>query len=67
MHLRFFLSSPSDISDERKYAQQVIEQELPKDPLLRDKITCEAVLWDDPNAPVAMPATLTLQEAVNLG
>lgn len=67
MHLRFFLSSPGDVSDERTFAQQVIEQELPKDPLLRGQITCEAVRWDDPNAPVPMPATLTPQEAVDRG
>jgi len=67
MHLRFFLSSPGDVADERTFAQQVIEQELPKDPLLRGQITCEAIRWDDPNAPVSMPATLTPQEAVNRG
>lgn len=67
MHLRFFLSSPGDVADERIFARQVIEQELPKDPLLRGQITCEAVSWDDPQAPVAMPATLTPQEAVNQG
>ena len=67
MHLRFFLSSPGDVADERTFAQQVIEQELPKDPLLRGQITCEAMRWDDPNAPVTMPATLTPQEAVNRG
>ncbi|MGF1545715.1 MAG: SIR2 family protein [Thiotrichales bacterium] len=67
MHLRFFLSSPGDVLEERAIAQQVIEQELPKDPLLRGQVTCEAVRWDDPNAPVSMPAALTPQEAVNRG
>jgi hypothetical protein len=67
MHLRFFVSSPGDVADERTFAQQVIEQELPKDPLLRGQVTCEAMRWDDPNAPVPMPATSTPQEAVNLG
>lgn len=67
MHLRFFLSSPGDVADERIFAQQVIEQELPKDPLLRGEITCEAIRWDDPAAPVSMPASLSLQEAVNRG
>ncbi|MGF1643748.1 MAG: SIR2 family protein [Thiotrichales bacterium] len=67
MHLRFFLSSPGDVLEERTIAQQVIEQELPKDPLLRGQVTCEAVRWDDPSAPIAMPATLTPQEAVNRG
>ena len=67
IHLRIFLSSPGDVADERTFAQQVIEQELPKDPFLREKITCEVVRWDDPNAQVTMPATLTPQEAVNRG
>lgn len=48
-------------------AQNVIEQEIPKDPLLNGQVTCEAVRWDDPTAPTAMPATLTPQEAVNRG
>jgi hypothetical protein len=67
MHLRLFLSSPGDVSDERTFAQQVIEQELPKEPLLRGQVTCEVVRWDDPSAPVAMSANLTPQEAVNRG
>lgn len=67
MHLRMFISSPGDVAEERTLARQVIEQELPKDPLLRGRITCEALSWDDPNAPVAMPARLTPQEAVNQG
>lgn len=66
-HLRFFLSSPGDVADERTFARQVIEQELPKDPLLRGQITCEAMCWDDPNAPITMPANLTPQEAINQG
>src|SRR4029453_1921395 len=67
MHLRIFVSSPGDVADERAFAQQVIEQEVPKDPLLRGQITCEAMRWDDPSAPVAMPATQTPQEAVDGG
>lgn len=72
MHLRVFISSPGDVPDERTFAQQVVEQELPKDPLLRDrplpdKLTCEAVRWDDPTSPASMPATLTPQAAVNAG
>ena len=47
MHLRIFVSSPGDVADERAFAQQVIEQELPKDPLLRGQITCEAMRWDE--------------------
>lgn len=51
MRLRFFLSSPGDVADERTFAQQVIEQELPKDPFMRGRVGCEAVRWDDPAAP----------------
>lgn len=64
-HLRFFLSSPGDVADERTFAQQVIEQDLPKDPLLRGKITCEVISYDDRVAPVAMVATQSPQEAVD--
>ena len=67
VHLRFFISSPGDVARERTLAQEVVEQEIPKDPLLRGQLTCEAVRWDDPAAPAAMPAALTPQEAVNRG
>ena len=59
MRLRFFLSSPGDVADERTFAQQVIEQELPKDPFMRGRVGCEAVRWDDPAAPVAMGCPLS--------
>jgi hypothetical protein len=65
MNLRVFISSPGDVADERTFAQQVIEQELPKDPFLRGKVTLDVVRWDDPNAPATMEATVTPQEAVN--
>jgi hypothetical protein len=65
LHLRFFISSPGDVADERKFAQRVIEQELPKDPLLRGRITCEAVLWDDEVVPVPMVATQGPQQSVD--
>jgi hypothetical protein len=67
MHLRIFLSSPGDVAEERNLAQQVIEQELPKDDSLRGKVTCECVRWDDPNAAATLPATLTPQEAIARG
>jgi hypothetical protein len=65
LHLRFFVSSPGDVADERKFAQRVIEQELPKDPLLRGRITCEAVMHDDEVAPVPMVATQSPQQSVD--
>jgi hypothetical protein len=65
LHLRFFLSSPGDVADEREFAQQVIEQELPKDPLLGGELTCQVVRYDDAVAPSPMPATMAPQEAVD--
>jgi hypothetical protein len=62
---RIYISSPTDVDDERRLAQKVIEQELPKDPLLWCKIGCQAVSWGDPYHQAPMPATMTPQEAVN--
>lgn len=64
-HLRFFVSSPGDVMDERTFAQQVIEHELPKDPSFRGKISCEVVRHDDPSAPLAMLATEPPQLSVD--
>jgi hypothetical protein len=66
-HVRVFISSPGDVVDERTFARQVVDQELPRDPWARGDLTCESVSWDDPTAPVATPATLTPQDAVNRG
>ena len=38
LYLRIFVASPGDVSEERKIAREVIER-LPKDPLLRDRIS----------------------------
>lgn len=64
-HLNIFLSSPGDVADERTYARQIIDDELPKKPAFRGKFTFDAVSWDDPNAPVPLEATITPQAAVN--
>lgn len=64
-HLKIFLSSPGDVADERTYARQIIDEELPKKPAFRGKFTFDAVSWDDPNAPVPLEATITPQVAVN--
>jgi hypothetical protein len=65
MHLRVFISSPSDVADERNLARRLLKDELPYDVFLRDKVTLQPVSWDDPAAPTPMVATLTPQEAVN--
>ena len=46
-HFRVFISSPSDVADERAVAAQVIEH-LAYDPLVRGWLTTEAVAWDSP-------------------
>jgi hypothetical protein len=65
-HIRVFLSSPGDVGDERNLALRVIEK-LPYDPLLRGKVTIEAVAWDKADASAPMLATMSPQEAINQG
>jgi hypothetical protein len=67
LHLKVFISSPGDVQDERNLARQLIKDELPYDPFLRDRVTLEAVTWDDPVAGAPMLATLNPQQAVNRG
>src|SRR4051794_37264105 len=64
-HIRVFISSPGDVTDERNLARRLLKDELPYDPFLRDKVTFDVVSWDDPVAPIPMLSTLTPQEAVN--
>lgn len=66
LHLRLFLASPGDVADERALALKVLEQ-LQYDPLLRGRITVEAVAWDKPGTDTPMLATLTPQEAIKQG
>jgi hypothetical protein len=65
-HLRVFLASPGDVTQERGLALQVLEQ-LPYDPLLRGRVTIEAVAWDKPGAGTPMLATMTPQAAIAAG
>src|SRR5262245_13315291 len=65
--LRVFLSSPGDVADERNLARKLLKDELPSNWFLRGRVVFEVISWEDPSAPVAMPAALTPQEAVNRG
>jgi len=47
--IRIFLSSPGDVSAERRKLRDIIE-ELKKDPLYRAQMEIEIVAWDDPDA-----------------
>ncbi|MGH8608136.1 MAG: hypothetical protein ACREX9_12160 [Gammaproteobacteria bacterium] len=64
LHLKIFLSSPSDVCDERALARTVLER-LSQEYALRRRIHIEEVSWDDPGAPVPMDAHLTPQEAID--
>ncbi len=65
-YLRVFISSPSDVTDERKIALDVIKR-LPNRPSLRDRVAFRIVAWDEIGADTPMRATLTPQEAINQG
>src|SRR5262245_49665670 len=65
-HFRIFLSSPSDVPEERQIAREVIKQ-LQGEPQFRDKVYLEAVAWDDPGAGTPMLATKSPQAAIDEG
>lgn len=64
--IRIFLSSPGDVSAERRKLRDIIE-ELKKDPLYRAQMEIEIVAWDDPDADVLMPATSDPQASIDAG
>lgn len=63
-HVRIFVSSPSDVAEERRRARTVIER-LGKDAWFRNRLKIDPILWDDPEAPAPMLANLAPQESVN--
>jgi hypothetical protein len=67
IHLRIFLSSPGDVKKERAFARKLIEYDLRKDAFIKGDAILELVSWDDPDAPPALPAHLTPQEAIDRG
>jgi hypothetical protein len=64
LHLRVFLASPGDVTDERALVRRLLKDELPYDPFLRGRVIFDVVSWDDPASPTPLPARLTPQEAV---
>lgn len=65
-YIRVFISSPGDVSEERKLALDAIEF-LPNRPSFRDRVAFRVVAWDKPGAGTAMLGSLTPQEAINDG
>jgi formylglycine-generating enzyme required for sulfatase activity len=64
--IRVFISSPGDVPQERKIAQEVIDV-LRYDPMLQDKVSFDIIAWDKAGASTPMLATKTPQEAINEG
>lgn len=62
--VRIFLSSPGDVAEERRIAQELIEGELQKHPSWRH-LKLEVIAWDDPDARIPMLANETPQDSVN--
>jgi hypothetical protein len=65
-HIRVFVSSPSDVFEERQIAREMLER-LPYDPLIRGKMTIDVVAWDAPDGGIPLLATRSPQSAVDLG
>ncbi len=65
-YIRVFISSPGDVNDERKIALDVIEQ-LPYQPVFRDKVAFRIVAWDKKGAGTSMRMSMTPQDAINRG
>ena len=66
IHLRIFISSPGDVTDERELARKVIDRLQYQYPF-HGRLTLETVSWDRSGAEVPMEATLTPQEAIDEG
>jgi hypothetical protein len=64
LHLRVFLSSPGDVSEERRLATEILEQ-YQKKPHAQGNVTIQLIAWDDRHAPTPMVAGETPQESVN--
>ena len=64
LHLRVFLSSPGDVAKERRAAREVLDS-VQKQPLLRGRVSIDAISYDDADAPSPMAAGETPQESVN--
>ena len=63
--VRIFLSSPTDVVEEREAAREFIKNELQYRSGFRGELALEVIAWDDPAAPIPMRATETPQASVN--
>jgi tetratricopeptide (TPR) repeat protein len=65
-YVRVFLSSPSDVKDERAIAQNVIAH-IQRRPVFRGRVLVNVIAWDNPESSTAMDARLTPQVAISQG
>jgi hypothetical protein len=63
--VRIFLSSPTDVAEERRLAADLIERKLAKDPGIVTACSVQLVRWDDPDAPTPMEAETDAQGSVD--
>lgn len=62
--IRIFISSPSDVKDERLILLKVIG-DIQSDPSFRGKVFIDPVAWDKPGLDTPLLATMEPQEAIN--
>jgi hypothetical protein len=63
--VRIFISSPSDVEEERKAAAELIEQELAKRAAFRDRLKLDPFRYNDPHSDTPFLADLSAQAAVD--
>src|SRR5215213_746668 len=62
--IRVFLSSPGDVTEERKAAMGLLDS-LRDDPSFREKISIDTIAWDKQGTAPPMLANMTPQEAIS--
>jgi hypothetical protein len=63
--VRIFISSPSDVAEERKAAAELIEDELAKREAFVEKLKLRAFRYDDPNSDTPFLAGHSPQASVD--
>ena len=63
--VRIFISSPSDVAEERKVAAELIEQELAKREAFREPLKLDVFRYDDPHSDTPFLADRSAQRSVD--
>ena len=63
--VRIFISSPSDVAEERKAAAELIEQELAKREAFRRPLKLDVFRYDDPHSDTPFQANRSAQASVD--